>query len=143
FLETIYSAGALDQDLAEVQFRRLDALMAKTGRVLDVSGDWKNMPAYFTVQAPLIPFASQARGQGFATFSPDQDEVFRRQNLISKISKVIDEVELSQLQPDSSDYEKQYQRYVYTDRSGEKVTLPAPLTAEVIKTLPELLAKNA
>lgn len=142
FLETIYSEGALDQDLADVQFRRLAVLMRKTGRVTDVKGDWKTMPAYLTVQAPLIPFASQARGEGFATFSPDEDEVFRRQNLVSKISQVTAEYELSQLQPDTSDYEAQYQRYVYTDKTGQKVTLPAPLTADVIKTLPGLLAKN-
>jgi adenylate cyclase len=142
FLETIYSEGALDQDLAQVQFRRLDALLAQTGRIEGVQGDWKTMPAYFTVQAPLIPFAKQARGEGFATFSPDQDEVFRRQNLVSKIARVTDEYELSALQPDTTDYEAHYQRYVYTDKAGDKVTLP-PLTPEVIKSLPELLAKNA
>jgi len=143
FLETIYSEGALDQDLAEVQFQRLDALLAKTGGLSSVEGDWKHMPAYYTVQSPLIPFASQARGEGFATFSPDQDEVFRRQNLVSKISRVIAEYPLEDLQPDTSDYEAHYQRYVYTDKSGEKATLPAPLTADVIRALPDFLAKHA
>jgi adenylate cyclase len=143
FLETIYSEGALDQDLADVQFRRLDALLSKTGQLTSIDGDWKTMPSYYTVQAPLIPFANQARGEGFATFSPDQDEVFRRQNLVSKISKVVAEYQLADLQPDTTDYETQHQRYVYTDKSGEKITLPAPLTADVIKTLPNIFAKNA
>lgn len=141
FLETIYSSDALDADLSEVQFQRLNTLLARSGPLGSIQGAWKSMISYVTIQAPLIPFAAHARGHGFATFSPDHDGVFRRQSLVSKVTKVIAEYELSNLKPDTSDYETHFQRYVYTDKSGQKVTLP-PLTAEVVASLPGLLAKD-
>jgi len=142
FLETIYSAEPMDADLSAVQFQRLDTLLERSGSLGSVAGPWKNLPAYWTVQAPLIPFARGTKGHGFATFSPDHDDVFRRQSLVSKVTKVLDEFELSTLQPDTGDYDAHFQRYVYTDKNGRKVTLPAPLTAQVIAGLPALLAKD-
>lgn len=142
FLETIYSAEPEDADLSAVQFQRLDALLERSGSLGSVTGPWKSLPAYWTVQAPLIPFARGAKGHGFATFSPDHDDVFRRQSLVSKVTKVLDEFELSTLQPDTGDYDARFQRYVYTDKNGRKVTLPAPLTPQVIAGLPALLAKD-
>ena len=142
FLETIYSADPQDSDLSFVQFQRLDVLLQNSGSLGSVTGPWKALPAYWTVQAPLIPFARHAEGHGFATFSPDHDDVFRRQNLVSKVTKVVEEYELSTLKPDTSDYDARFQRYVYTDKSGRKITLPAPLTAQVVAGLPALLAKD-
>ena len=142
FLETIYSAAAQDADMTDVQFRRLDTLLGRSGSLGSVQGPWKTMSSYLTIQAPLIPLAKEARGHGFATFSPDHDDVFRRQNLVSKVTKVVEEYELSTLKPDTTGYEAHFQRYVYTNKSGEKVTLP-PLTAEFLTSLPALLAQDA
>lgn len=141
FLETIYSSDSLDSDLTDIQFQRLDALLARSGTFGSVTGAWKAMPSYRTVQAPLIPFANRAHGHGFATFSPDQDDVFRRQNLVSKVTKVIAEYELSQLRPDLTNYDSLFQRYVYLDKAGQPVTLP-PLSNQVIAELPALLKKD-
>jgi adenylate cyclase len=142
FLETIYSSEAQDADLTELQFQRLDTLIQRSGSLGTVKGPWKTMNSYLTVQAPLIPLAKHAHGHGFATFSPDHDDVFRRQNLVSKMTRVLQEYELSTLKPDTSDYDARFQRYVYTDKTGRKVTLPSPLTAEVVATLPALLARD-
>ena len=141
FLETIYSAAAQDADLTAVQFQRLDTLLGRSGALGAIQGPWKTMNSYQTIQAPLIPLAKQARGHGFATFNPDHDDVFRRQNLVSKITEVIGEYELSTLKPDTTDYESRFQRYVYTDRNGLKVNLP-PLSEKVVADLPDLLAKD-
>lgn len=143
FLETIYATEALDSDLSEIQFRRLDQLLEKSGTFGSIRGPWKDQVSYLTIQAPLIPLAQVAKGHGYATFASDHDSVLRRQNLVSKVTKVIAEYDSATLQPDIADYGSQFQRYVYTDKNGSKVNLPEPLTAEVIAALPELLASNA
>lgn len=142
FLETVYDEAPGDEDLAKVQFGRFQALLEKTGALGPVQGDWKAMRTNWTLQAPLVPFARGALGQGTATMVPDPDKVFRRQNIVAKVSQVLQDIALEDLVPDLSDYDSRYQRYVYTDRSGAKVTLPAPLTAEVIAGLPALLARD-
>lgn len=143
FLETIYAPEALDSDLAEVQFKRLDHLIANSGTFGSIQGPWKEQVSYLTIQAPLIPMGAQAKGHGFATFATDHDSVLRRQNLVSKVTKVLQEFDAASIQPDESDYDSAYQRYVYTDKNGGKVTLPSPLKAAVIATLPELLRRDA
>ncbi len=88
-LETIYSPETLDSDLAAVQFRRLDQLMANSTGFGSIRGPWKDQTAYYTVQAPLIPLGKFAAGHGFASFNPDHDDVFRRQELVSKTAEVV------------------------------------------------------
>lgn len=142
FLETIYSADTVDEESLAVQFDRLDALLHGAGGTFrHVTGPWKEQLSFTTVYAPLIPFAQKARGYGTATFVPDHDDVFRRQILVSKVTRVVEEVDSRVLQPDLSNYEEQYYRYVYTNRQGIKVSLPL-LTADVVKGLPDLLMKE-
>ncbi len=143
FLETIYSPEAQDIDLSVVQFKRLETLLAASGPFGSIEGPWKDQTAYLTVQSPLVPLARVAKGHGFASFNPDHDDVFRRQSLVSKVTKVIAEYELSELKPDTSDYDSLFQRYTYTNKSGGKVTLPSPLTQQVLSDLPEILAREA
>jgi adenylate cyclase len=142
FLETIYAEAPLDQDLASVQFDRLKVLLQKTGSFGSISGDWKALVANEQVQAPLIPLAREAGGEGTATFVADEDKVFRRQGLVAKVTQVLQEWELTDLKPDLADYDRLHQRYVYTNSQGFRVTLPSPLTAAVVSSLPDLLAKN-
>lgn len=142
FLETVYASEPLDPDASALQFERLDVLRQRSGPLGAVQGDWKALPDYRAVQAPLIPLASGSAGHGFATFTPDHDQVFRRQSLVSKVVRPIAEFPLADLRPDTSDYDALFQRYAYTDRSGQLVTLPAPLTASVIAGLPEILARD-
>jgi len=141
-METICFPDALDTDLAEIQYRRLDELIARSGTFQSIEGPWKEQLSYWTIQAPLIPLARHSRGHGFATLAADHDSILRRQDLVSKVTKVLAEYDSTRLRPDPSPYESLYQRYVYTDRNGEKITLPAPLTAEVIAGLPAILAQD-
>lgn len=142
FLETIYSAEALPDEMAEVQFSRLEVLLARSGPLGQVSGPWKEQHSFPTIQAPLIPMAESSLGHGVASFTADHDDVLRRQNLVSKVTRVLEERESTALTPDLSDYDSRYQRYVYTNKDGAKVTLPAPLTEEVLAGLPDLLARE-
>jgi len=142
-LETVYSSEPMDADLAEVQFHRLEVLNRRVGTFGSVEGDWKGMEGFLSIQAPLIPLAAGAQTAGFATLPPDpSDGVIRRQNLISKVSQVVGEYESTTLKADLSDYDRRHQRYVYLNKAGRPVTLPAPLTDEVLRGLPELLARD-
>jgi adenylate cyclase len=142
FLETIYAEAPQDQDLAQVQFDRLKVLLGHTGTLGAVEGNWKAMVANEQIQVPLVPLAREAAGEGTATFVADDDKVFRRQGLVAKITQVLQEWDLASLAPDTSDYERLHQRYVYTNTRGFRVTLPSPLTKDVLAGLPDLLARD-
>lgn len=142
FLETIYSAEAFPEELSALHFSRLDTLLARSGALGHVSGPWKEQLSFPTIQAPLVPLGEESRGNGVASFTADHDDVLRRQNLVSKITKVIEEIDSMALEPDLSDYDSRYQRYVYTNKDGAKVTLPSPLSMEVLAGLPERLSRD-
>lgn len=135
FVETIYSDATPGPE-ADLQWERLGVLVAK-GDVLTV-GEGRGLAGFSAVQAPLIPLAAGSAGSGFATFTPDHDQVFRRQALVSKVVRVLAEIPVEQVQPDEASYLPDRIRYQYTARSGHVVDLPS-LSTEVVRGLPALL----
>ncbi|MEI8092917.1 MAG: CHASE2 domain-containing protein [Spirochaetales bacterium] len=138
-METIYAPSTMDVDQSQIQFDRLEVLRQRGGAVKNVTGDWANMPSFETVYAPLIPLAEGAASYGHASFVADADKIFRRQTLVAKITKVLESIELKDLKPDTTDYTNQFVRYAYTDKTGNKVNLPVPLTQQVLDSLPAFL----
>lgn len=138
FVETIYSDADPGPE-AGVHWDRLRVLL--DSGTLKV-GEGRGLPGFSTVQAPLIPFAEASAGSGFATFTPDHDQVFRRQALVSKVVRVLEQIPLEDLRPDEQPYLPGHVRYQYTSRSGHEVDLPT-LTPEVVRSLPELLKREA
>jgi len=137
-METIYDPSSMDPDQAQVQFDRLDTLRSAGGSITKVHGNWQKMPSYETVYAPLIPMGRGAASYGHASFVADLDKIFRRQTIVAKVTKVLESVELADLKADTGDYESQFIRYVYLDKTGSKVNLP-PLTETELASLPAML----
>lgn len=140
FLETIYSDAAPGPD-ALVHWKRLERLQARSG-TLEVGEEGRGLPGFRTVQAPLVPFADVSAGHGFATFTPDQDQVFRRQALVSRVVRVLEEIPVDELVADERPYGSDHIRYQFTDRWGRDVDLPT-MTTDLVRQLPERLSREA
>lgn len=91
FLEVIAAPGEIDVGYTERMFQRLDALLESPQGRLRVRGDTSRMYTFLSVEAPLTVFGRSSRGWGHAIFVPDSDDIFRRQILVLKLSRLLEE----------------------------------------------------
>ncbi len=140
FLETVLHTGEGPQDYNNKMFERLNSLIEASGELHRVQGDHELMTPFYSLEAPLSAFGRQVKGFGHAIFLPDSDGVFRRQKLILKASRLVDEVPLEAFQP--GEKLENLQRYAYVNKNGVLVSIFDDLDAqrlEQLKTqLPEL-----
>ncbi len=108
-----------------------------------VSGDWKTLPAFYGIQPPLAPYAKAAAGYGHANFKEDHDDIYRRQPLIGKVSQLLDTINLEELTTGYPVDETNFERLVWTDRSGIKHNIEYPLTDDEISKLKSSMEKDA
>jgi adenylate cyclase len=134
-LESAVDFPTMDFQEQQLQYSRQEVFWKKNPELLKVDGNWQTMPSFWTLYADLKPFALAAASYGQATFVADQDKVFRRQVLVAKVTRILQETPLKELRPDLSNYTQNFQRYAWLDKSGHLETLPAPLTVQVISDL--------
>lgn len=135
FLETLLDeVPPPDEDFDEL-FGRQDAIIASHGALTNIKGDWKGMHAFPGLQPPLKPYGVTAAGYGHATYMKDNDEVFRRQPLVIKSSRLLQEIPFRELIPGFQVDEEQFQRLVWADEEGHEHPVEYPITEEVLSKL--------
>ena len=108
-----------------------------------VSGDWQNLPAFYGIQPPLAPYASASSGYGHANFKEDYDDVYRRQPLLGKSSRLVESINLDDLTADYPVDESAFERLAWTDRIGIKHNIKYPLTDGELTKLRTMMEKEA
>ena len=108
-----------------------------------VSGNWRDLPAFYGIQPPLAPYASAAYGYGHANFKEDHDDVYRRQPLLGKSSRLVDTIRLDELTADYPVDEASFERLAWTDRIGIKHNIEYPLTDLEIEKVKKMMEKDA
>ena len=101
------------------------------------------MPAFYGIQPPLEPYAKAAYGYGHANFKEDHDDVYRRQPLLAKSSKLVDTIKLDDLTVDYPVNEIKFERLSWSDKYGIKHNIEYPLTKGVINSLKNDMEKDA
>lgn len=144
FLETVLESTPPPSGLEDELFTRHDVLFAQQGRFENVRGNWWDVPGNEGLQPPLQPFGAASRGFGHANFSPDVDEVFRRQALIAKSSELLGFLFLDDLEPgiDLID-ESAFERLAWVDRSGREHQIRLPITEASLAALRTEMQANA
>ncbi|TVR05936.1 MAG: adenylate/guanylate cyclase domain-containing protein [Spirochaetaceae bacterium] len=135
FLETILDSAEPPSGAEDELFSRHDALFEAGGQITNVSGDLTGMPSHFGLQPPLSPFARAARGYGHANFAEDFDQVYRRQALVSRSSRLLETMSLSEVRAGMPLDTERFERLVWFDRSGRDHTIEYPITEAVIAQL--------
>ncbi|TVQ39821.1 MAG: adenylate/guanylate cyclase domain-containing protein [Spirochaetaceae bacterium] len=143
FLETILESSDPPAGSEDELFARHEALFAAGGRIASVRGNTGAMPSHFGLQPPLQPLGREVAGYGHANFVEDSDQVYRRQALVSKLSRLIETVRLEELSESTQINTEAHQRLVWFDRSGRDHTVAAPLTGEVLRQLRDTMQQSA
>lgn len=135
FLGTILERRAPAAGLRSELFERQNTLLEAGGTITAVKGDTTAMPSHFGLQPPIHEIGSAAGGYGHAIMSDDDDQVYRRQAMVSKSSELIRTVALDELSPGSDPTAGRHQRLVWFDRGGGEHTVPLPLDDDALGRL--------
>jgi adenylate cyclase len=130
---------------AEEYFSRQEIFYQNYGKITEVEGDWTQIETLYGIFPPLKPYVRAAHGYGHPTFVEDPDQVYRRQPLIVKYARLLEEIALDELTPTSlSDEEWQsFTRLAWIDTEERYHDVPHPLTEQVIENLRRTMEKQA
>ncbi|MFW6380430.1 MAG: CHASE2 domain-containing protein [Spirochaetota bacterium] len=143
FIETVLANEFPPPTAEDEYFARHEALFDHVGEITQIEGDWERMRAYFGIEPPLQPYGRTAAGYGHANFDQDWDSVFRRQPLIAKVSRLVDEIRLEELSPSTVIDTESFERLAWMDRDGSYHHIEYPVTEESLVRLERAMEGNA
>ena len=143
FLETVLDEVPPPSAGADEYFRRHEVLFEGWGEIRNISGKWETMVPYFGLQPPLQPYGAATHGYGHANFAKDLDGIYRRQPLVAKSSKLLEEIRLDDISPDTPLNRENFERLEWVDKNDVHHNIPYPHTNEVILELIGQMQKKA
>jgi adenylate cyclase len=110
FLETVLQRDEFPENPGTGPFER-EAILAKNyGAIEHLVGDWKKVDSFLGLKPPLLPYTLATHGYGHANFVQDEDQVYRRAALVTRASRLVEEIPLDQLslqtKVDTAGYER-------------------------------------
>ena len=143
FLETVLDEVPPPAASEADYFRRQQILYEGWGDVKNVSGEWELVPPFFGLQPPLQPYSAATRGYGHANFQKDADGIFRRQPLVAKSSRLLEEIRLDDLSPQTEVNLENFERLEWVDKTATHHHIPYPMTQQDILDLVVQMQKRA
>jgi len=145
FLETFLDEFPPPAGSYNDYYHRQQLLYEKYGEVelSDISGNWWDLPAYYGLQPPLAPYAKATKGYGHANFNEDHDDIYRRQPLLGKSSRLVESFRLDELSVDYPIDRSNFERFVWTDSYGIKHNIDYPLTESGLNKIASQMEKKA
>ncbi len=133
------------QGTEEEYFQRQEILYQRYGRITSIQGDWTEIETLYGIFPPLKPYARVAGGYGHPNFVEDADQVYRKQPMVVKSARLIEEIPLDDLTPASltEGERKNFTRLVWIDTEDVFHDVPYPLTQQVIENLHRTMEKQA
>ena len=132
FLETILDVNPPSYALKDGN-ERMEALFASGGELSRVSGDVSQLYTYYSAETPLIPYGQAVNGYGHANFGADWDKIFRKQQMVARLSTDMGTLRLDHLDPSVGLLPRE--RLAWQTRDGEWIDVDMPLTRTVIDNL--------
>lgn len=143
FLETVLTNEAPPPMAEDEFFARHEVLFDNVGRITDIEGPWWEMRTHFGIEPPLQPYGNATTGYGHANFDQDWDAVFRRQPLIAKVARLVDEMRLDELTIDYPVDFGNFERLSWMDTNGIYHHIEYPLTERELDKLQQDMAARA
>ncbi|HET6450660.1 MAG TPA: adenylate/guanylate cyclase domain-containing protein [Spirochaetia bacterium] len=144
FLETVLLPGENSPQEEEEFFARENVLASTKGTITNVKGDFLKVNTFYGLEAPpLKPYAAATYAYGHANFLGDQDQIYRRQPLVAKLSQQVDEMPLDELTPATPVDHAGFEHLTWVDKNNEIHEIPYPLTPAVISSLKRQMAASA
>ena len=145
FLEPILTRVPNPAGTAQEYFARQEILFERFGGITNIKGDWTQVETLHGIYPPLKPYARAARGYGHPNFVEDDDQVYRRQPMVVKLSRLVEELRLDELHPESLSAQERegFHRLSWVDKSEVAHDVPYPLTEAVIENLKRTMERRA
>lgn len=143
FLETVLTREENTPGTAEEFLERQMILNENYGIITNISGDWTEVNNYRGVLPPLKPYARATHGYGHAVFEDDEDETFRRQPLVVRLSKILEEIRFADLTPETPLDRENFERFSWVDMDNIYHDVPFPLTKKELESLGKELERRA
>jgi adenylate cyclase len=143
FLETVLQREEFPEIDGVGHFERQAILEERFGRITRIEGDWTKVDSFRGLKPPLLPYTEAAFGYGHANYVQDDDQVYRRASLISRASRLMEEIPLETLTVDTRVDTAAFERLSWRDRHNVEHDVPLPLTQEGIEELREKMVRSA
>ncbi|WP_037544524.1 adenylate/guanylate cyclase domain-containing protein, partial [Spirochaeta lutea] len=146
FLETVLSPAPLTTDNPAELNQRFDEIIARGEVINSINGDKEKLPAWLGIESPILPLSKTNASIGHASFVSDLDGVFRRQPLIIRYRKEVEQISLGTLQESR---EAIQDRLLADDldigfysATGYPHTLPDPDNNQILEDIIERVQKD-
>jgi adenylate cyclase len=143
FLESVMEVEENTPGTEEDFFSRQDILAERLGVLTNIQGDWTKVTNFNGVLSPLKPYSRAAYGYGNPSFVSDSDQVYRKQPLVGKLARLVDEIPLEGLKESEPVDRAGFERLAWVDKDNVMHDVPYPLTPAVISELTREMQKNA
>lgn len=142
FLETVLSPyGSADTE--DPLSKRQDILYEGWGKLKNIKGNYKKIPAFYGFEPPLEDLGKTVKGYGHANFLSDADMVYRRQPLVLRSSVLLDTIRLDELYPGYTVDELNFERLAWQDDKGDFHDIEVPLSEASIEKLTNKMNSEA
>lgn len=143
FLETVLQREEFPETGGMGPFDRQAILAERYGGITRITGDWKKMDVFYGLKPPLLPYTEAAYGYGHANFVEDDDQVYRRASLVTRASRLVEEIPLDELSVDTLVDTAAFERLSWRDTRSVEHDIPVPLTAKSLEELRESMERSA
>jgi adenylate cyclase len=145
FLETVLDEIENPPNVYDERFNRQELLYGSWGQIGSIHGDWTKVETFRGVEPPLKPVGRAARAYGHANFIEDPDQVYRRQGLIVKLARLVEEIPLEEVSPASltAAERENHTRLAWVDTDGLPHDVDYPLTQSVLDRLRDVVPRKA
>jgi len=143
FLETVLDYYPKEKELSDEMFGRQDLLIDRFGMIENIQGDINNIDEYYSTEPPLKPYGSVIAGIGHANFFEDYDKKYRKQKMIVRSSRELEQIRLDRLTVEYKLDLSNYERFAWIDKKGISHNIEYPLTESILRALESDMEKNA
>lgn len=134
-LQTLHEKVEIATTDREDLINRFRVLVEEHGEIGNIQGDLSQVVPNYGIESPLMPYGKAISTYGHASFGVDDDEVYRRQQLVSRYSVFAKEIPLDSLTL-GTDLGVQGRGHIaWENMNGNIETVELPLTAEKIEEL--------
>ncbi len=135
FMESVLDIHVGDYESYDRMMARHELLTKRFGTFKAVTGPWSEAAEFYGLQAPLKPYAEKLHGYGHANYTEDSDQTYRRQPLVAKLSKEIEQIRFENLAVGYDVDSSAYERLAWIDEKGLPHTIRTPLTDKSLARL--------
>lgn len=134
-LQTLHAKVEIATTNREELINRFQVLIEEHGEIKNIQGDLSKVNANYGIESPLRPYGEAISTFGHASYGADDDEVYRRQQLVSRYSVLAKEIPLDTLTIDTELGIQERGHIAWENMDGIIETVDLPLTTEKIENL--------